>query len=230
MPETLPLGLDELLTTTRSVRRRLDFSKPIAREVIEQCIEIAMQAPTPSNLQNWHFVIVRDPVKRMALADLYRKGREIYVTLPSATANVDFGDPARNAIQQRIEKSAQYLNKNFQEAPVLVVPCIEGRTDLPPGAEVPGWGHVPSVLLQSAQWGSIAPATWSFMLAARARGLGTCWTSLHLYFEEEAADILGIPYPDVMQACLLPLAYTKGTNFRSGKRDPLDSIVHWDDW
>ena len=230
MPETLPLGLDELLTTTRSVRRRLDFSKPIAREVIEQCIEIAMQAPTPSNLQNWHFVIVRDPVKRMALADLYRKGREIYVTLPSATANVDFGDPARNAIQQRIEKSAQYLNKNFQEAPVLVVPCIEGRTDLPPDAEVPGWGHVPSVLLQSAQWGSIAPAPWSFMLAARARGLGTCWTSLHLYFEEEAADILGIPYPDVMQACLLPLAYTKGTNFRSGKRDPLDSIVHWDDW
>ncbi|HCU90219.1 MAG TPA: nitroreductase [Gammaproteobacteria bacterium] len=230
MSETLPLGLDELLTTTRSVRRRLDFSKPIAREVIEQCVEIAMQAPTPSNLQNWHFVIVRDPVKRMALADLYRKGREIYVTLPSATANVDFGDPARNAIQQRIEKSAQYLNKNFQEAPVLVVPCIEGRTDLPADAEVPGWGHVPSVLLQSAQWGSIAPATWSFMLAARARGLGTCWTSLHLYFEEEAADILGIPYPDVMQACLLPLAYTKGTNFRSGKRDPLDSIVHWDDW
>tara|TARA_Y100000588_G_scaffold177351_1_gene191333 strand:+ start:461 stop:1153 length:693 start_codon:yes stop_codon:yes gene_type:complete len=230
MSETLPLGLDELLTTTRSVRRRLDFSKPIAREVIEQCVEIAMQAPTPSNLQNWHFVIVRDPVKRMALADLYRKGREIYVTLPSATANVDFGDPARNAIQQRIEKSAQYLNKNFQEAPVLVVPCIEGRTDLPPDAEVPGWGHVPPVLLQSAQWGSIAPATWSFMLAARARGLGTCWTSLHLYFEEEAADILGIPYPDVMQACLLPLAYTKGTNFRSGKRDPLDSIVHWDDW
>ena len=166
----------------------------------------------------------------MALADLYRKGREIYVTLPSATANVDFGDPERNAIQQRIEKSAQYLNYNIQEAPALVVPCIEGRTDLPADAEVPGWGHVPPVLLQSAQWGSIAPATWSFMLAARARGLGTCWTSLHLYFEEEAADILGIPYPDVMQACLLPLAYTKGTNFTSGKRDPLDSIVHWDDW
>ncbi len=230
MNETLALGLDELLTTTRSVRRRLDFSRPVEREVVEQCVEIAMQAPTPSNLQNWHFVIVSDPKKKMALADLYRKGREIYVTLPSATANVDFGDPERNAMQQRIEESAQYLNSNFQEAPVLVVPCIEGRTDSPPGTEIPGWGQVPPVLLQSAQWGSIAPATWSFMLAARARGLGTCWTSLHLYFEEQAAAILGIPYAEVMQACLLPLAYTKGTTFKPGKRDPMDSIVHWDDW
>ena len=230
MAKTLPLGLDELLTTTRSVRRRLDFTRPIERHVVEECVEIAMQAPTPSNLQNWHFVIVTDPDKRMALADLYRKGREIYVTLPGATANVDFGDAERNATQQRIEESAQYLNTNFQDAPVLVVPCIGGRTDSPPDAEVPGWGDVPPVLLQSAQWGSIAPATWSFMLAARARGLGTCWTSLHLYYEEEAAAILGIPYADVMQACLLPLAYTKGTSFRPGKRDPLDSIVHWNDW
>ena len=230
MTETLPLGLDELLTTTRSVRKRLDFSRPVEREVVEQCVRIAMQAPTPSNLQNWHFVIVTDPEKRMALADLYRKGREIYVTLPSATANVDFGDPDRNAMQQRIEESAQYLNQYFQDAPVLVVPCISGRTDLPSDSDIPGWGQVPQVLLQSAQWGSIAPATWSFMLAARARGLGTCWTSLHLYFEKEAAEIIGIPYEEVMQACLLPLAYTKGTKFKPGKREPLDSIVHWDNW
>jgi nitroreductase len=129
MAKTLPLGLDELLTTTRSVRRLLDFTRPIERHVVEECVEIAMQAPTPSNLQNWHFVIVTDPDKRMALADLYRKGREIYVTLPSATANIDFGDRERNATQQRIEESAQYLNTNFQDAPVLVVPCISGRTD-----------------------------------------------------------------------------------------------------
>ena len=230
MTETLPLGLDELLTTTRSVRKRLDFSRPVEREVVEQCIEIAMQAPTPSNLQSWHFVIVTDPERRMALADLYRRGREIYVTLPSATANVDFGDPDRNAMQQRIEESAQHLNEHFQDAPVLVVPCISGRTDLPADSEIPGWGDVPQVLIQSAQWGSIAPATWSFMLAARARGLGTCWTSLHLYFEKEAAEIIGIPYKEVMQACLLPLAYTKGTKFKPGKREPLDSIVHWDNW
>ena len=230
MAETLPLGLDELLTTTRSVRKRLDFTRPVEREVVEECVEIAMQAPTPSNLQNWHFVIVTDPEKRMALADLYRKGREIYVTLPSATANLDFGDSERNAIQQRIEESAQHLNEHFQDAPVLVVPCIGGRTDLPADSDIPGWGQVPQVLLQSAQWGSIAPATWSFMLAARARGLGTCWTSLHLYFEKEAAEIIGIPYEEVMQASLLPLAYTKGTKFKPGKREPLDSIVHWDNW
>ena len=230
MAETLPLSLDELLTTTRSVRRRLDFSRPVSREVVEECIEIALQAPTPSNLQNWHFVLVTDPDKRTALADLYRKGREIYVTLPSATANLDFGDEKRNSTQQRIEESAQYLNRHFQDAPVLVIPCIEGRTDQREREITPGWGEVPPALLQSAQWGSIAPATWSFMLAARARGLGTCWTSLHLYFEEQAAKILGIPYADVMQACMLPLAYTKGVDFKPGAREPLDTVMHWDAW
>ncbi len=230
MTETLPLSLDELLTTTRSVRRRLDFSRPVEREVVEECIEIALQAPTPSNLQNWHFVVVTDAAKKKALADLYRKGREIYVTLPSATANLDFDDANRNATQQRIEESAQYLNTHFQDAPVLVIPCIGGRTDKLAESITPGWGEVPQVLLQSAQWGSIAPATWSFMLAARARGLGPCWTSLHLYFEEQAAEILGIPYEDMMQACMLPLAYTNGTSFKLGPRDSLDSVIHWDSW
>jgi len=226
--EVLPLGLDELLTTTRSVRKRLDFSRPIKKEIVESCIEIALQAPTPSNLQNWHFVVITDPLKRRALADLYRKGREIYVTLPSATPNLDYDDPERDRIQKRIEESAQYLNNHLEDAPVHVIPCIEGRTDLLKNSD--GWGEVPDVLFQSAQWGSIAPATWSFMLAARARGLGTCWTSLHLYFEKQAAEIIGIPYEDVMQACLLPLAYTVGTKFKQGKRQPMESVVHWDSW
>ena len=230
MTNILPLEPDELLTTTRSVRKRLDFSRPVEKSVIEHCIEIALQAPTPSNLQNWHFVVITDSEKRQALADLYRKGREIYVTLPSATPNLEYDDPSRNQIQQRIEESAQYLNTYFQEAPVHIIPCIRGRTDLPPDSEAEGWGSVPQILLQSAQWGSIAPATWSFMLAARARGLGTCWTSLHLFFEKEAANIIGIPYQEMMQACLLPVAYTKGTSFKPGKREPLESVVHWDSW
>ncbi len=228
MNDVLPLELDELLTTTRSVRKRLDFSKPVEKEVVEDCIKIALQAPTPSNLQNWHFVVITDSVKRRALADLYRKGREIYVTLPSATPNLKYDDPERNRVQERIEESAQYLNNHFEEAPVHVIPCIEGRTDLSTKTE--DWGNVPAILLQSAQWGSIAPATWNFMLAARARGLGTCWTSLHLFFEQQAAEIIGIPYQNVMQACLLPLAYTKGTNFKPGKRDSLESVIHWDSW
>ena len=230
MAELLPLNLDELLTTTRSVRRRLDFSKPVAREVIEECIKIAVQAPTPSNLQNWHFVVVTDPKKRQALADLYRRGREIYVTLPAAVANIEFEDPARNRMQQRIEESAQYLNVNFERAPVHVIPCISGRTDVTSDSLSNGWGDVPDILVQSAQWGSIGPAAWNFMLALRARGLGTCWTSLHLFFEREAALLLGIPYDDVMQACLMPVAYTKGTTFRPGTRDPLSSIIHCDEW
>ena len=230
MAELLPLDPNELLTTTRSVRKRLDFSKPVEREVIEECIEIAIQAPTPSNAQNWHFVIVTDPAKRKALGDLYRKGREIYVKLPGAVANLEFDDPERNKMQQRIEESAQYLNIHFEEAPVHVIPCISGRTDGPADAGMKGWGQVPQALIQSAQWGSIGPAGWNFMLALRARGLGTCWTSLHLFFEREAAALLGIPYEDVMQACLMPVAYTKGTKFRPGKRDPLESILHWDAW
>ncbi len=82
----------------------------------------------------------------------------------------------------------------------------------------------------STWWGSIAPAAWSFMLAARARGLGTAWTSLHLFFEEEAAELLGIPYDEVMQAALIPVAHTIGTDFRPGARNPLDSFVAWDRW
>ena len=227
MSDLLPLGLDELLTTTRAVRKRLDFSRPVPREVINECLEIAVQAPTPSNLQTWHFVLVTEPAKKKALADLYRRGRERYLALPSAEPGMTYGDwvqatPAR----QRGEVSAQHLNEHFEEAPLLFIPCIAGRTDGPANNDEP----VPRILTQSAQWGSIAPAAWSFMLAARARGLGTCWTSLHLYFEREAAEIIGIPYDDVMQIALMPVAYTIGTDFKTAQRAPMSDVVHWDSW
>ena len=210
MAKLLPLTLDELLITTRSVRKRLDLTRPVEREVIEECLALALQAPTPSNMQNWHFVVVTDPDKRAALAELYRKGREIYLTLPFATPNLVFEDPHRNATQARVEASAQYLNAHLEQVPVHVIPCITGRTDgQAPAEQVALWGKIPPIVQQCAQWGSIAPAAWSFMLAARARGLGTCWTGLHLFFEEEAAKLLGIPYAEVMQACLIPLASTR---------------------
>jgi nitroreductase len=209
---------DELLTTTRAVRKRLDLTRPVKREVIEECLAIAQQAPTASNLQNWHFVVVTNPSKRAALAALYRKSWGIYLTLLSAIPNFTFDDSTRNATQTRIYASAQYLVNHLHEVPVHVIPCILGRTE----------GQ--SIIMQSAQWGTIAPAAWSFMLAARARGLGTCWTSFHLLFEEEAAKILGIPYAEIMQACLIPVAYTKGTEFKPGPREPLQSMVHWDTW
>lgn len=182
-------------------------------------------------MQNWHFVVVTDPNKRKVLAELYRKGREIYLTLPFGTPNLVFDDPQRNATQARVEASAQYLNVNLEHVPVHVIPCITGRTDgRGPTEQEALWGNIPPIVKQCAQWESIAPAAWSFMLAARARGLGTCWTGLHLFFEEEAARLLGIPYEEVMQACLIPLAHTKGTKFKPGRREPLSTVAHWNSW
>jgi nitroreductase len=221
MSDHLTLLPDEVLTTTRAVRKRLDFTRPVERAVLEECLTIAQQAPTGSNLQNWHFVVVTDSTKRQALADLYRKGAAIYVTLPIAATNLTFDDPQRNAQQQRIMESAQYLYDHMHEAPVLVVPCIR-----PPD----GRCEQQQVFLQASWWSSIAQAGWSFMLAARARGLGTTWTTLHLLFEEEAAQILGIPYAEVNQAAMMPVAYTRGTRFQPARRARLDTMVHWETW
>jgi nitroreductase len=189
--------------------------------VLEECLRIAQQAPTGSNLQNWHFVVVTEPAKRNALAELYRKGWAIYLTLPIAAGNLTFADPERNAQQARVMASAQYLADHMHEAPVLLVPCIrllDGRCEGQP------------VVIQASVWGSIAQAGWSFMLAARARGLGTTWTTLHLLFEQEAATILGIPYAEVNQAGLIPVAYTRGTRFSPAQRAPLETVVHWEAW
>lgn len=214
----LPLTIDDVLATTRSVRRRLDLSRPVEREVIEECLALAQQAPTPSNMQNWQFLVVTDPGTRAALGDLYRRGFEIYKTLPVAATNLPFDDPARRATQQRVMDSIAYLAEHVHEVPVHVIACISPRTDEQPP------------VMHSALWGSIAPAAWSFVLAARARGLGTCWTCFHLMFEEEAAAILGIPYAEVMQAALIPVAYTMGTDFQPAPRDPLTAMVRWERW
>jgi nitroreductase len=221
MSEHLTLTPDELLTTTRAVRKRLDFTRPVERTVLEECLTVAQQAPTGSNIQNWHFVVVTDPAKRRALADVYRKGWAVYVPLPIAAGNLTFDDPTRNAQQARVMASAQYLADHMHEAPVLVVPCVcppDGRCESQP------------VALQITWWSSIAQAGWSFMLAARARGLGTTWTTLHLLFEEEAAQILGLPYAEVNQAGLIPVAYARGTRFSPAQRAALDTVVHWDTW
>lgn len=212
------LTSDELLTTTRSVRKRLDFGRPVERAVIEECLNIALQAPSASNMQGWRFMVVTDPAKRAALAELYRRAWAVYLTLPVAAPNLKFDDPTRDATQVRVTASAQYLVDHLQEVPVHVIPCLMGRTDDQPS------------YVQAAMYGSIFPAGWSFMLAARARGLGTAWTSLHLFFEEEAAAILGIPYAEVQQTALIPVAYSKGTEFKPAPRDPLAGLVHWDTW
>ena len=214
----LPLTPDEMLTTTRSVRKRLDFSRPVAPEVIRECLEIAVQAPTGSNSQQWRFVVVTDPAKRQALGDIYRRGYDVYRKLTSAAATQAVQDPARGAQQQRVIDSSNYLAEHIHEAPVLLIPCIRGRLDGKASLE------------QAGAWGSILPATWSFMLAARERALGTTWTTIHLFFERDAAEVLGIPFEKVTQAAMIPVAYTQGTDFSPAKRESLDKVVHWEQW
>ena len=211
----LPLSADEVLTTTRSVRKRLDLNRPVERSVIEECLRIAQQAPSASNRQHWHFVVVTDAAKRRALGDLYLKAR---LEGQAGRATRTFRNEEQAEVYQRVSVSADYLGERMGDVPVLVVPCIEGRIEQQ------------SFSGQAALWGTILPAAWSFMLAARARGLGTVWTTIHLAYEREAAEILGIPYDEVTQAALIPLAYTVGTDFKLARRDPLESMVHWDGW
>jgi nitroreductase len=214
----LNLTPDELLSTTRAVRKRLDLSRPVEREVLEECLDLAQQAPSASNRQHWSFLVVTDSAKRAGLAELYRRGAEISRRSPTSMRNQVIEDPERRATYQRVISSSDYLAEHMHEVPVLVIPCVAGRLEQLP------------VVSQAATWGSILPATWSFMLAARSRGLGTCWTTIHLNFEREAAEIVGIPFESVTQAALIPVAYTLGTDFKPGPRAPLETMVHWETW
>lgn len=213
----LDLSPDELLTTTRSVRLRLDFERPVERSIVEECLRIAQQAPTGGNRQTWSFVVVTDPDQRRSLGRIYRRGWDAYLAELSEQAATATVGPVDDSIF-RVYRSAQYLAERMGETPVLIVPCIMGRLE-----------HR-TIEQQAGAWGSILPAAWSLMLAARARGLGTCLTTVHLRFERDAASLLDIPYDDVTQAGLIPLAYTKGTRFGPAPRNPLEAMVHWDKW
>jgi nitroreductase len=218
MAATLNLSPDELLTTTRAVRKRLDFDTPVPLELIRECIEIATQAPTGSNMQGWHWVVVTDAAKRAALGEIYKRAFDIYRSMPFYAGAITTGDAVRDATQQRVASSAEFLAERMGDAPVLLIPCLTGRIDNAPA------------ISSASQWGSLFPAAWSFCLAARARGLGTSWTSLHLMFEQEAADVVGIPFAEIAQGALFPVAFTKGTDFKPAPRAELDAIIHVDGW
>ena len=209
-------SVDHLLTTTRSVRKRLDFDRPVEREVLEKCLDLALQAPTGSNLQGWRFVIVSDPEKRKKIADLYRKAFKVYANTPNPHAPTDAAD-LRVQQKDKVVSSAIYLAENMWRAPHLVIPCYEGRVE------------DQGVLAQASFYGSILPAAWSFMLALRSRGLGTAWTTLHLMHEKEAAEILGIP-ANVTQTALLPVAYFQGEDFKPAQRLPVQQVISYDSW
>ena len=204
---------DKLLSTTRAVRKRLDLGRPVEREVITECLELAMQAPTGSNRQGWRWLVLTDAEKRRALADIYRRGADPYLT--DALAASEAQGPSQDG---RVFDSAIYLAEHLHEVPVHVIACIENT-----GGEE---GPAPSF---RGLYGSLFPAVWSFQLALRARGLGSCLTTLHLRHAQEAAALLGIP-DGILQVALLPVAYTLGTEFKSASRPAVDTIVHWDTW
>ncbi|MGO9507657.1 MAG: nitroreductase family protein [Mycobacterium sp.] len=201
--------VDELLTTTRSVRKRLDLTRPVSRDVILECIRLAMQAPTASNAQDWRWLVITDADKRAAIADIYGSIGAEY--LADAAANAS--DPQT----QRVYRSAAGLTKTLAQVPVHVIPCLTGPID------------ETNRLVAASAWASIIPAGWSFLLALRSRGLGSVWTTMHLAKEREVAELLGIP-DTATQAALFPVAYTIGTDFRPAARPPAETITYWDSW
>ncbi|HEX6391972.1 MAG TPA: nitroreductase family protein [Acidimicrobiales bacterium] len=200
---------DRLLSTTRSVRKRLDLDRPVEPEVILECLRLAVQAPTGSNAQGWRWIVVTDAEKRAELGRLYSEGGADY--LRSATAS------EMHPQTKRVYESAVHLADVIGRVPVHVIPCIHGRADNAPN------------IMSASIYGSILPAAWSFMLALRSRGLGSAWTTLHLMKEKEAAALLGIP-DDVTQVALIPVAYTVGSDFKPAKRPPIETITYWEGW
>jgi nitroreductase len=214
---TLPLSPDELLTTTRSVRKRLDLHRAVPLRLVRECLEIALQAPSGSNRQSWHWVVVTDAGARRGIGEVYRRAVERYLRSPGAAGKLFADDPGRAEVQRRVGDSVAYLGEHMGDVPVLVIPCL--RLDgprLPEGS-------------QAGLWGSLLPAAWSYMLAARARGLGTAWTTLHLMYEREVAALLNLP-AEVHQGALIPTAYYTGDRFRPAARQPLDEVLHLDRW
>jgi len=213
------MSADEVLTTTRAVRRRLDLTRPVAPEVVLECIEIALQAPTGGNDQGWHFVVVTDATTRAAVADVFRRGALEYSQRerPPRPRLRERTDEER-AARRRVMDSSAYLFEHLHEVPVHVIACVEGRADAAPLAD------------QCTLFGSILPAVWSFMLAARARGLGTALTTVHVEREAEMAELLGIPRDLVTQVALVPVAHTVGEHFTRADRRPVAEVVHRDRW
>ncbi len=206
----LHLSPDELLSTTRAVRKRLDFERAVPRDVLEDCIALALQAPSASNSQPWVFVVVTEAQKKADIAHWYRKSYDAYAGSRSGATD----DPAVG----RMAASSRYLADRFHEVPAFVIPCVRGRLE----------ERQPDGL--AAGYGSIVQAGWSFCLAARARGLGTCWTTLHLTYEHEVAELLGIPFEEVTQTSLITVGYTLGTDFKPAPRGKVDDVVRWDAW
>ena len=211
------MDADHVLRTTRSVRLRLDFERPIDPAVIEECLEVALQAPTASNSQQWQWVVITDPDKISAVADIYRKSFQVLTERPPELRPSYGPDDSRTHQSEKVTRSAMYLAAEMHRCPAMLIACINGRIE-----QLPATAH-------AGVYGSILPGAWSFMLAARERGIGMAWTTIHLRNEADVAELLGIP-DDVTQTVLFPMAYFTGDDFKPAPRVPLSEVVHWNAW
>lgn len=209
--------VEKLLTTTRSVRKRLDLTSPVPLDVIERCLDIAIQAPTGSNMQGWRFLVITDPEKRKAVAEYYGRSFAGYARESARNTPRRPADDPRTERMGKVVDSATYLARHMADVPVLIIACLEGRVE------------TESPMVQAGFYGSILPAAWSLMLALRAEGLGTAWTTLHLQYEKEVAQLLGIP-DTFTQTVLFPVAYFTGEDFKPAKRVPVRELTYLDSW
>ena len=215
----LNLSVDEVLTTTRTVRKRLDLTRPVPRPLVETCVDLALQAPNGSNNQAFEFVIVEDRAMRAKVAEIYRAGMQHFIDMIAADPAIySTHDVGRSHRREEMSVSTAHLNDHMHDVPLLVIPCLLGRME----------GQ--NTFYQASLWGSVWPVTWNFMLACRSRGLGTALTTVHLWKEREMAEALVIPFEKQTQVVLVPVAYTLGTDFKRGQRVPAQDVMHWDLW
>lgn len=200
---------DHLLLTTKQIRKRMDMSRPVERQILLECIDIASRAPMGSNVERNKWLIVDDPDLKMAIAELYRKNAEPYFA--------QSGDVPADDVAGRVVSSARYLSDEMHNVPAMVIPLRLDRVEGWPSGDVSGW------------YGSVLPGVWSFQMALRSRGIGSCWTTLHLGSEAEVGELLGIPNT-VTQVAMLPVGYYTGDTFSVTKRRPAADITFINKW
>ena len=210
----LDLSPDEVLTTTRSVRKRLDLNRSVPRELITEILNIAVQAPNGSNMQMWHWVFIDDKEVIGKVAKIYGEAMDAYIASLGENVNENYLAAERPRFNE-ISTSVSYLKEHLHQVPMILIPLMEGRLEKA------------DTFTQASQWGSVIQAVWSFMLALRVRGLGSAWTTVHLHHEQQMAELLSIPYRKYTQVGLFPVAYTVGTDFKPGWRLSNDKIFSW---